>query len=136
MWPMDPAGEYGAGRLARPPLLLGGRGKPVLPGDDRVLREDGDALARGDADLDRVLDATRDRGDAVGHHVTATRGVALGALRLALELVARGGAAALEAADVALELPARLGPRGPAVDQLGGGADDAVTRREGRADVD
>jgi len=100
-----------------------------------VLRDDAagagrEALAGGDADLDGLLDAVRDGGDALGrglgdgrqalgHDVVATVGLALDPVGLALEgatvaadeaLDARAGelglalAATLEATDVLLEL--------------------------------
>src|SRR5919202_2815416 len=158
---MRPAGLPGG------PLLRGRRGKWPVLGDDApgAGRE---ALAGGDADLHGLLDAVRDGGDAVrdalgdardalGHDILAPLRLALDGAGLAREgaavaaheaLDARAGelrlalAAALEAADVLLQLAAaaaqgllRIRHGAVAVDQAGGEADDAVTRLQHAADV-
>src|SRR3954470_12893523 len=143
---MRPAGLPGPLSSGR----AGGRGAMLR---DDALGAGREALAGRDADLDGLLDAVRDGGDALGrglgdagealgHDVVATVGLALDDAGLALEgatvaadeaLDARAGhtgltlAAALEATDVLLQLtPAatqgllRVGDRAVAVDEAGG----------------
>src|SRR5688572_6264379 len=130
MRPANPAGGiWGRQAYPAPRSSAGAGGRCCVLRDD-ALGAGRDALARGDADLDGLLDAVRDGGDALGrglgdgrqalrHEVLATVGAALDLAGLALEgaavaadeaLDARAGelglalAAALEATDVLLEL--------------------------------
>ena len=156
---MRPAGLPGA------PLLRGGRGKVLRATRRRAWRGSRGARPwrrrparpprRGS---ETPVDGLGDAGEALGHDVVATVGLALGRVDVALEgaavaadeaLDARAGqlglalAAALEATDVLLDLAlaalerllrARHGA--VLVDDAGGDADDAVTGLEDAADVD
>ena len=140
-----PAG-YEAGRRTRGAASPGRRAGEIGCLRDRrdaVLGERADALGGGDAHLGDVLDAAGDAGELLGHDVGATRGVLLhgvavaaddaleagaGLLDVALELVARRGAATLVAGLELLELALGLLARAERVGQRAGGADDAVAR--------
>ena len=126
------------------PLLAAGSGE-VRSLRQLLLDVGDDALARGDAGLDRVFDAARHGGDLGGHDVVATAGLTRDSVRLTLE-------AALAATDQALGTRARLaglrrataleaaqGDPAAARERLGdvgGDAGDAVTRLQDSADVD
>src|SRR3954469_25385927 len=108
-----------AGVPAAPPLRPARGGSSVLrQRGDAVLRERADALGGGDARLHDGLHRARHAGEALGHDVVATLDVTLHRVavaaddaldagprlaHVALELVARGDAAALVAALQPLE---------------------------------
>ena len=135
-----------SGSLTRAPALSSRpvRGKSVSL-RQLLLDVGDDALARGDAGLDRVLDAAGHGGDLLGHDVVATVGLTRDSVRLTLD-------AALAATDQALGTRARLaglrrataleaaqGDPAAARERLGdvgGDAGDAVTRLQDSADVD
>src|SRR5918995_3305898 len=102
MRPANPAGGiWGRQAYPAPRSSAGAGGRCCVLRDD-ALGAGRDALAGGDADLDGLLDAVRDGGDALcrglgdagealGHDVVAAVGLALDAVGLALELAAGWG---------------------------------------------
>src|SRR5687768_8133694 len=117
-----PPARYEAGRLSRTAAPPRCRGKFEL-------HERGHALLGGvDPAPDQALGVAA-AGAQLALHARARL------LDVALELVARGVAAALEAADVLAQLALRAGAGAEAVGELAGDAEDAVARLERGAHV-
>src|SRR5262249_32264568 len=124
-----PPTGYEVGRLSRIPASpAGSQGKLI------GLRQRADALPR---DADAVLDGAREialeRGALTADDALDARARLL---HIALELVARGRAAALEGALELLQATLGRGAGAVVVHQRARGPDDAIARLERRADVD